>query len=469
MATSILVDYAMDNPDLLADLLMDADQKAYAMLFPAVKQHEARALSLFGAEMAQKPRTESADLLLEPTVGPERLARRKANAAIALLRLSQPEAVWPWLAASPDPRVRALLSDQSIRFGVRADLLAERLAVERDPVVRQAVLLALGDLRPALAPGKLPEQVAHLYATDPSPAVHSGAEWLLRCWGRDDELRMIDSSLKSTAHGGWSVNSQGQTMVIVPSPVTFRMGPPASQTHRHSDETPHHRHIGRAFAIAAHETTVAQFLKFRPDLPYDHRISPARDGPIVNVNWYEALKYCRWLSDMEHIPEEQMCYPRLEQIGPGMVLPNDLLRRTAYRLPTEAEWEYACGAQTATGWSFGDSDDLLHSYAWLVTNSSVFVHPVGRLRPNQFGLFDLHGNASEWCQTPHTPHPATAVGEVVEDEDFGSVTDADSRRELRGGHYREISSFTRTSARAALEAKNHYSYTGFRVARTVPH
>ena len=189
----------------------------------------------------------------------------------------------------------------------------------------------------------------------------------------------------------------------------------------------------------------------------------------MNVTWFNAIKYCRWLSEVEKIPEEQMCYPPLDRIGPGMELPKDFLNRTGYRLPTEAEWEYTSRAGTLTQWPFGDSDDLLPTYGWFVSNASVRVHPVGRLRPNQFGFFDLCGNVAEWCESQHTPYPATAPGQVAEDDEPDLRTDADLRRVLRGGYYRDVSRYTRTASRTALEAKNQYSYTGFRVARTVPH
>jgi formylglycine-generating enzyme required for sulfatase activity len=151
-----------------------------------------------------------------------------------------------------------------------------------------------------------------------------------------------------------------------------------------------------------------------------------------------------------------------------MRLPDDFLRRTGYRLPTEAEWEYACGAGATTAWSFGESDELLPRYGWFITNAAGRVHPVGRLKPNPFGLFDVHGNADEWCQTPHTPYRPAAPGDAVPDDDPGSPVNLEPQREVRGGHYREIGRSTRTAARAKLDPTVQYSFTGFRVARTVP-
>src|SRR5262245_18775714 len=93
-----------------------------------------------------------------------------------------------------------------------------------------------------------------------------------------------------------------------------------------------------------------------------------------------------------------MCYPRLEEIKEGMQLPANFLTRTGYRLPTSQEWEYRCRTGTETSRSFGASDEMLENYAWYAGNSKLQAWPVGRLKPTDFGLFDMHGNASEWCQ-----------------------------------------------------------------------
>ena len=82
---------------------------------------------------------------------------------------------------------------------------------------------------------------------------------------------------------------------------------------------------------------------------------------------------------------------------PGMVLPKDALERTGYRIPTEAEWEYACRSGTTTIWPHGLSEPRLKDYAWTLLNSGRVLHPPGLKLPNDAGLFDILGNASEWC------------------------------------------------------------------------
>jgi formylglycine-generating enzyme required for sulfatase activity len=195
-------------------------------------------------------------------------------------------------------------------------------------------------------------------------------------------------------------------MVVIPGPVDFLIGSPATEANREGGpkgkgEMQQRTRIGRSFALAAKEVTVGQFLHFRKDHLYDEQFSPAADYPVNQVTWYETAAYCNWLSQQERIPEQQWCYVpapgnRYEQ---GMKLAPDYLHRTGYRLPTEAEWEYACRAGAFTSRYYGETEDLLDRYAWYTKNSrDRRMLPCGSLKPNDLGLFDMLGNALEWCQ-----------------------------------------------------------------------
>jgi formylglycine-generating enzyme required for sulfatase activity len=259
--------------------------------------------------------------------------------------------------------------------------------------------------------------------------------------------------------------------------VVFEMGSPLTEAEREGGpkgtvEIRHRRRIGRSFAIAAKEVTVGQFLRFRPEHRYNDTVSPTREHPVNTVTWYEAAAYCNWLSKQEGIPEKQWCYLPNDkgEFADGMRLKPNYLQLEGYRLPSEAEWECACRAGAVTARPYGETEALLRRYAWYLANSANRgMLAVGSLRPNDLGLFDLLGNALEWCQDSRVPYPASAGDGVVEDvEDTKEVKDNLSR-DFRGG------SFRHRAAEVRCADRNEYLPTlpaggfniGFRPARTI--
>jgi formylglycine-generating enzyme required for sulfatase activity len=405
------------------------------------------------------------------------LAKRQAQVAVALLQLGHVESVWPLLLQSPDPTLRTYLIHRFAAFGVNPAVLMQRLEVEPDASVRRALVLSLGefsaDQLPMRARQALVEKLLLAYREEPDAGLHGAIDWLLEHWGHDHVVRRIEKELTSPQATGprrWYVNGQGQTFTIIFGPVEFQMGTPKESKYHLQEEALHRRHIPRSFAIATKEVTNAQFKQFRRDHQSDKRRSPDEDGPVILVDWYTAAAYCNWLSQQEGIPQDQWCYLVDEPAGKvkGVKLAADYLRRTGYRLPTEAEWEYACRAATGTEWHCGSAEEMLGNYSWYSPNAGDRAHRVGVKKPNDLGLFDMHGNAWEWCQDQYASYPRNLGATMTDDkEEDNKDIDDFNRRLLRSGAFLNLASGTRSAARYGSEPANRYDYyAGFRPART---
>jgi formylglycine-generating enzyme required for sulfatase activity len=183
-----------------------------------------------------------------------------------------------------------------------------------------------------------------------------------------------------------------------------------------------------------------------------------------SVSWYDATAYCNWLSKKEGIPDDQWCYGPNEKgdYAEGVKLMSNAENRKGYRLPTEAEWEYSCRAGASTGYSFGEPWDLLEKYGWYGKNAPNGTQPAGSLKPNDLGLFDLHGNVWEWCQDSYVSKP----GKKETDNDITSMNESviDEARVVRGGSWGHHAIYLRSASRLGYAPA--YSVIGFRLART---
>jgi serine/threonine protein kinase/formylglycine-generating enzyme required for sulfatase activity len=443
------------------------------------------ALSVLETEQGKLPLT--AAVWERPTialVAQDALAKRQAHAAIALLRLGNSERLWPLLQQSADPRVRSFLIHLLSPLGSDPHALVQHLEQETNVSIRRALILCLGEFPVDASTNDvrqpLVEKLLAMYRTDPDAGIHSAVDWLLRQrWGHAPEVQQIDEALAGQPPGDrrWFISAQGHTFTAIPGPVEFRMGSPAQEPGRSPvHENQHRQRISRSFALATKKVTVEQFEMFLADVKqkypgviqhsYTPKYSPEPGGPIISVTWFEAAAYCRWLSEQEGIPEAQMCYPPIPEIGEGMKMPSDYLSRTGYRLPTEAEWEYVSRAEAITTCCYGNCEELLGQYAWFIKTAEDHAWPVGRLKPNDLGLFDGHGNTWDWTQNralTYTPGPG---GKTTEDgEDLALITDKDSRV-LRGGSFDNPASFVRSASRVFVRPTDRDTNVGLRLART---
>lgn len=250
-------------------------------------------------------------------------------------------------------------------------------------------------------------------------------------------------------------------MVVIPKPGEFWMGAGVFRNRWRID---------RNFAIASKEVTVEQYLRFLKEHKYQEYYASTGACPVNAVSWYEAAAYCNWLSAQEGIPKEQWCYePNKEgKYAEGMTMAADYLKRRAYRLPTEAEWEYACRAGTITEYSCGDSPELLHKYAWFISNALSKSHPVGSLKSNDLGLFDMHGNVWEWCKDAYAEYPKTKEKKAVDDIEGATPFNPKTSRVSRGGSFDCQSSDMRPAVRTLADPAWLRNLSGFRVSRTLP-
>jgi eukaryotic-like serine/threonine-protein kinase len=473
-----------ERPEILADLVLDSDDKMFPVFLAKLQPHQAIAVQ-WSTQTLETP------LRAQPRNAKEALGKRQANAAATLLRLGSPERTWRLLQHCEDPRARSYLIHRLGPLGVDPAIVVGRLDREADVSARCALLLALGEFNADQFAGvdrkRLLDGVAKLYHNDPDPGVHSAAEWLLR--RMDDRIPILPAELRTGKAVGdrrWYVNRQGLTLATVRGPVEFPMGSPKDEE-GHSqvlgDERLHRRRIDRSFAIATKKVTIAQYADFRadkdfftrylPDMDRDNRhldkFAPSDQCPMHGRKWYEVAAYCNWLSLKDELPAAEWCYaPNKDgKFAEGMTLKPDYLRLTGYRMPTEAEWECACRAGAVTARYYGESTELLGKYEWYLLNADEKSHPVGLLKPNDLGLFDMIGNVLDWTGTRRASYPASGRdGNAVDDLPEPELTINDKQEfMIRGGSYANANA--RCANRIWRELQNRFSNVGFRPVRTI--
>jgi formylglycine-generating enzyme required for sulfatase activity len=533
-AARVLADY-VDRPEGLLLLLLDSNPRQCHHLLAPIKEKRNDLLPLLREELARKPADKAT------TEEQDALASRQANAALALLHLGQEGDVWPLLSRTSPPGLRCYLFNRFAAHEIPASRLVKRLREKNLGIAeRQALLLGLAEYSFKEAAGDdrtfVLQWCRDSYQDDPDAGIHGAAELLLRRWQPQtkDPLPNIPTTPEDQplpAGKNWYVNKQEQTLTLIPKPTgPFQMGTPEGEKDRWVTETQHWVLIPRGYAIGTKEVTRKDFYRFLNDLGtppivklrYEQRmrasgllaqVSPDDDCPVIGPEWPTACAYCNWLSKKNGIPEAEWCYEiegslfgergfkaagvlpmqnnplmaaalAVKAANEGLVkLRPGFLKKKGYRLPTEAEWEYACRAGTTTNRFFGPSSQLLSKYAWTTANSNDRTYPAGSLKPNDWGLFDVYGNVWEWCLGQGEKGYPAADRDNPRLDDEEQLPPPGSRQRppdgrldifsefpyqlaIKGGSFQNPARSARSAARAAAFPYAGVQWIGFRVART---
>jgi formylglycine-generating enzyme required for sulfatase activity len=219
-------------------------------------------------------------------------------------------------------------------------------------------------------------------------------------------------------------------MVTIPA-GSFTMGSDESD---YDDEKPQHQVKLQEFYLGKYPVTQEQYQAIMGNNPSKFKDNPK--NPVELVSWDDAQEFCQKLN---------------QKTG------------KKYRLPTEAEWEYACRAGTQTRYYFGDDEKQLGEYAWFDKNSDSKTHPVGQKKPNNWGLHDMSGNVWEWCEDPWHDSYANKPEDIKNNGNSIWSDSNESRHILRGGSWNDNSGGCRSAVRDGYDADFGYYYYGFRL------
>lgn len=239
----------------------------------------------------------------------------------------------------------------------------------------------------------------------------------------------------------------------------FVMGSPDTDTLALEGEKPAHPVRLSAFQCMKYPVTQRLWVAVMDGEREGWRGTPADDRPVSNASWYDAARFCNQLSQRAGLTP---CY-RFEGAD---------VRWTSsegFRLPTEAEWEYACRAGTLAPWNTGEDERELEAHAWYAGSALQAPQPVGRKQANAWGLHDMHGNVWEWCWDRYAPYPAPDRDAPSQDP-HGPEPDflGESLRVLRGGSFACGAAAVRCAARRWGIPARRFRFRGFRCVLGLP-
>ncbi len=447
-AALLLADFVRDEPEKLVTLASRASPVQLQVLGPALAANPQEVVARIRKRLATAP-TRSDPTEEEKTSGQE--AVKAANLAIARLLAAAEGADWSFLLADRPRSVWAFFVHRAGPAGVSAKILAERLRTADDPVVRRAILLALGEYSEETLPTgprrkRLIESVKRLYAEAPTAGVHSAAQWLLRQWGRTPLPDIGSASDRPTQDGGWCVTERGVEMAVVEV-------------------------ASRTVGLSTTEVTARAFLAFRCALegvPKDAYLNKHADSKLVQyyktnprlpapIGYAEAMKYCQWLSKQEGLPAEELCYREEDRMKPA----EDALSRGGYRLPTQKEWRAACEAGVLKRSISHCPKRLLSRYTWYHENTDERPGPAARLKPSPRGLYNMLGNVGEWIHRDERSRAAPST-EMIDNVQ----PSRENLRRYAGGYYSAELESVDCATNRPIDAGRH-GHVGLRLAKTL--
>ncbi len=329
-----------------------------------------------------------------------------------------------------------------------AEDMAERRRRQNRIVRRVAILVfavaiagtwiarKLPDRQPPPAPKVYPWQAGPLFGDEANPPAGSrevDTPNLAPLDGLADGSAGARAAQVSVAEENrWPIeieNSIGMRFRLVPH-GSFVMGSPPNERGRGPDEPETVRLVAQPFYLGKFEVTQAQFQQVMGANPSKFRNDHSANFPVEEVTWRDCQAFVEKLCELEELPP------------------------WAYRLPTEAEWEYACRAGTQTPFYFGADPERLKEFALFNWNTRQGVETVGRRRPNAWGLYNLHGNVWEWCEDLFYYYDKPTIEDPL-------------RRIIRGGNWYAQPTDCRSASRFRLPPDSHSNLLGFRVVRSL--
>jgi formylglycine-generating enzyme required for sulfatase activity/ribosomal protein L40E len=242
----------------------------------------------------------------------------------------------------------------------------------------------------------------------------------------------------------------------------FYMGSHDSDEYLRNNEHPQHKVIlPQNLFVGVYPVTQKEFLEL---MEYNPSVATENeDCPVEGVTWFSAVEFCNKMSEAESLrPYYEIKAVRRRSNNSIENANVSILGGDGYRLPTEAEWEYACRAGSITPWSFGDQVLDVGHYAWYYDNALQETHPVGQRKPNSWGLYDMHGNVMEWCYDWYNEFQ---YQQYVEEVESPSGPEDGSAKVLRGGAWQFGAEATRCAYRNSSSPDTVAGVIGFRVCR----